>query len=66
MAPIDTSVEPFVATTPSLIFPPVSVCEKENARSPSPVTATGGTGKCFVKFVIDAGAMFEISSMITL
>jgi len=66
VAPIDTSVDPFVATTPSLTFPGPSDCAKDWAWSPTPETAVGGTGKFFVKFVMDDGAMFEISSMITL
>jgi hypothetical protein len=49
-----------------LTFPAPSDCEKEKAWSPTPETAAGGTGKFFVKFVMDDGAMFEISSMITL
>ena len=61
-----TRVDPLVATTPSLSFPPLRGCEKERAWSPTPDTLAYATGKRLLNNEMDDGSMFVISSMITL
>ena len=52
MATISTRVDPFVATTPSLSFPPPRETEKERAWSPTPDTLVNVTGNLVLNCVM--------------
>jgi hypothetical protein len=63
---MDTRVDPFVATTPSLSFPAPMGAVKERAWSPTPLTLAYGTGKRLLKLAMNDGLMFLSTMMITL
>jgi hypothetical protein len=65
VATIATSVDPFVATTPSLSFPPPMDTEKDRAWSPTPLTLLYATGYFLLKSEISDGLIFLSTSMIT-
>jgi len=50
VAVMATSVDPFVATTPSLSFPPPSDCENVRAWSPTPDTLWNATGNLLLNW----------------